>query len=390
MITVDRLLRLINKETKLVIGLMSGTSVDGIDSALVEIKGNGLNTKVKLIHFYKHPIPLKLREDILRACSIEESSVELICRLNFEIGKAFAEAVINTCNKAGIDLKEVDLIGSHGQTIYYIPQNSILQIGEPSVIAEETGIVTIADFRVRDVAAGGHEAPLVPYTEYLLYRSNNKTRVLQNIGGIGNVTVIPKGCFIEEVFAFDTGPGNMMIDAVTYSITGGKLKYDKEGRLAAKGRINDELLQELLKHPYLEKKPPKTTGREEFGTSYSSYILNKYLKKGVSDVDIITTITYFTAKTIADSYKKWILNHHSFDEVIIGGGGSYNKTLVKMIRNELKGIRVLTQEEFGFSSDAKEAVAFAVLANETIHGNPNNIPKVTGARKSVVMGKIII
>ncbi|MCD5414297.1 MAG: anhydro-N-acetylmuramic acid kinase [Clostridiales bacterium] len=373
----------------MVVGLMSGTSIDGIDCALVEIEGSGLNTKVNLLKFYNHPISLELKRDILKACSITQSSVELICRLNFKIGEEFAEAVLKICELVGINCNDVDLIGSHGQTIYHIPQNSTLQMGEASVIAEKTGIAVVADFRVRDVAAGGHGAPLVPYTEYLLYRNSYKTIALQNIGGIGNVTVIPKGCGINEVYAFDTGPGNMMIDAIVEKITNGKMRFDEEGKLASKGKINTKLLSELMLHPFIIKNPPKTTGREEFGLEYSEKILEKYLNSNVSESDIINTVTYFTATSICENYRKFILLKHDIDEVIISGGGTYNKTLIRMIKEELKGINVLTQEDIGLSSEAKEAVAFAILANEAIHGNANNLPNVTEANKSVVMGKIM-
>jgi anhydro-N-acetylmuramic acid kinase len=373
----------------MVVGLMSGTSIDGIDCALVEIKGNGLDTKVNLIEFHNHSISLELKRDILKACSINQSSVDLICRLNFKIGEEFANAVLETCKLAGVSSNDIDLIGSHGQTIYHIPKNSTLQIGEPSVIAEKTGIITVADFRVRDVAAGGHGAPLVPYTEYLLYRNSYKTIALQNIGGIGNVTIIPKKCDINEVYAFDTGPGNMMIDSIVEEITGGKMRFDNEGMLASKGNIHHELLNELMNHPFIRKKPPKTTGREEFGIEYSKKILDKYLKLNVSEMDILTTLTYFTAISISENYKNFILPKHIIDEMIISGGGSYNKTLIQMIKEELKGIKVMTQEDIGLSSDAKEAVAFAILANEAIYGNTNNLPSVTGANRPVVMGKII-
>ncbi|MTI71242.1 MAG: anhydro-N-acetylmuramic acid kinase [Firmicutes bacterium] len=386
---MKKLIQLMNKQKKLVIGLMSGTSIDGVDCALVEIEGNGLDTKVKLLEFCNYPMEDKLKGDILKACSKENSSVDLICKLNFEIGEIFSKAVYKTCKKAGVKVKDIDLIGSHGQTIYHIPKHSTLQIGEPSVIRERTGIVTVADFRVRDVAAGGHGAPLVPYTEYILYRNLNKTIALQNIGGIGNVTIIPKASKLEEVYAFDTGPGNMMMDEVVKEITQGKLKYDKDGKFALKGRVNKELLKELLAHPYIIKKPPKTTGREEFGQDFSLFLLDKYRSLGVDIYDILTTFTYFTAKSIADSYKNWVIPKHNLDEVIIGGGGSYNKTLLNMLRNELDSVKIKTQEDIGSSSDAKEAVAFAILANETIHGNTNNVSNVTKAERQVVMGKIV-
>lgn len=385
---MKRLLNLMNKNKKIVAGLMSGTSVDGIDCAIVEIEGNGLDTKVNLIKYHNHEIPDDLREEILLACSKEYSNVELICRLNFRFGEEFAKAVLETCKLSGIQVSSIDLIGSHGQTIYHIPQDSTLQIGEPSVIAERTGAVTVSDFRVRDVAVGGHGAPLVPYTEYLLYRNKEKTIALQNIGGIGNVTVIPKDSTIDEVYAFDTGPGNMIIDAIISEVTGGRLKYDYNGEIASKGVINQELINELMNHPYMLKTPPKTTGREDFGVDFSKDIYRRYKKKGLRDEDIIASVTFFTAYSIVYSYKKWIIPKHSIDEVIIGGGGSKNLYLINRIREELK-IPVKTNEDIGLSSEAKEAIAFAILANEAVHGNASNLPRVTGASKSVVLGKIV-
>lgn len=385
---MKKLISLMNKNKKIVAGLMSGTSVDGIDCAIVEIERHGVDTRVNLIKYHNHEIPKELREDILLACSPEYSNVELICRLNFQLGEELAKAVLEACKLTDLDISNIDLIGSHGQTIYHVPQNSTLQIGEPSIIAERTGVVTIADFRVRDVAAGGHGAPLVPYTEYLLYRNKKKTIALQNIGGIGNVTVIPKDSTIDEVYAFDTGPGNMIIDAIVYEITKGRLKYDYNGEIASTGSIVQELIDELMGHPYIMKKLPKTTGREEFGLEFSKKIYKRYKEKGLRDEDILASITYFTAFSIVDSYKRWIIPHHQIDEVIIGGGGSYNSLLVNIIKEELK-LPVKTNEDIGLSSDAKEAIAFAILANEAIHGNSGNLPKVTGASKSVVLGKII-
>lgn len=388
MINMEKLIKLYNKEKKLVIGLMSGTSLDGIDCALVEIEGFGENTKIRPICFENLPIPEDIRIEILECCSIDKSNVEKICKLNFGLGELFTDAVISLCDKNDIKLSDIDLIGSHGQTIYHIPQNSTLQIGEMAVIAERTNIPVVADFRVRDVAAGGHGAPLVPYTEYLLYRSKDKTRILQNIGGIGNATVLPRNASLEEVFAFDTGPGNMIIDGVVYELTKGKLKYDNGGDMASKGTVQKELLNELMDHPYMKALPPKTTGRELFGAEYIKTLLEKWSSLNLSIEDIVATVTAFTIESIAYHYENFVFNKFSVDEVIIGGGGSYNNTLINMLQDRLPMVSVKTQEELGYSSDAKEAIAFALLANETIHGRPNNVPTVTGAKHPVVMGKI--
>ncbi|MGL4336258.1 MAG: anhydro-N-acetylmuramic acid kinase, partial [Turicibacter sp.] len=271
---MQRLLNLVKKEEKLVIGLMSGTSVDGIDTALVKIKGHGLETEVELVAFENYEFPPQTRTQIFELFSEKTSNNEKICHLNFVLGELYTEAVFNICKKAKLDVSEIDLVGSHGQTIYHLPQGkttdhitvkSTLQIGEGSVIAKKTGIVTINDFRVGDMAVGGLGAPLVPYPEYLLYRSEKETIALQNIGGIGNVTILPANCSVNDVYAFDTGPGNMIIDGVVNLITEGQKTYDDGGVMGSKGCVDANFLAELLNDEYFYLPPPKTTGREYFG-----------------------------------------------------------------------------------------------------------------------------
>jgi anhydro-N-acetylmuramic acid kinase len=394
---MNRLIEIYRKKERLVIGLMSGTSVDGIDAALVKIRGKGLDTKIELLEFENFSYNNHVRKKIFELFDPSTSTIEKICHMNFLLGELFAEAVFKVIKKAHMGPNNVDLIGSHGQTIYHIPQitedlgyriKSTFQIGEPGVIAERTGIVTVGDFRVRDVAAGGDGAPLVPYTDYILYRHPANTIALQNIGGIANVTVLPTACGIEDVMAFDTGPGNMIIDEVVKRVTGGALKYDKDGHLASKGEVNSQLLDELLKDEYFIRKPPKTTGREYFGASYVDRLMERAARLKLDKYDLVATVTALTAKSIANSYRDFIMPLYNIDKVIISGGGSYNKTLVRMIKEYLPEMGVMTQEDMGFNSDAKEAVAFAILANEAINGNFNNIPKATGARRPVVMGKI--
>ncbi|MCS7365793.1 MAG: anhydro-N-acetylmuramic acid kinase, partial [archaeon GB-1867-035] len=265
---------------------------------------------------------------------------------------------------------------------------STLQIGEPSIIAEETGILTIADFRPKDMAVNGEGAPLSAYADYIIFRSSKTSRAIQNIGGIANVTYIPKNASINEVIAFDTGPGNILIDHFVKHITNGKISYDPNGEIAAKGKISTKLLEWLMQHPYLKRKPPKTTGREEFGTKFAEKILEKALELKVENEDLIATLTKYTAKTIAESYKKYLPQIPS--EMIIGGGGSYNKTLIKMIREELNEIKIRFHEEFGIPAQAKEPLLMVILANEVIHGHFNNLPSATGASRKVIMGKIIL
>ncbi|MEW9926446.1 anhydro-N-acetylmuramic acid kinase AnmK [Clostridium butyricum] len=309
--------------------------------------------------------------------------------MNFELGHAFSNAVKVLCNKINFDVENIDFIGSHGQTIFHIPNDvgelkkSTLQIGEPAIIAYEIGCTVVSNFRTMDIAAGGQGAPLVPLSEYILYKSN-KNRVLQNIGGIGNVTVIPKNSRLDDVFAFDTGPGNMIIDETVFRLTGEK--YDNNGEIAARGKIIYRLLDDLMKNKYIYQSPPKTTGRELFGAQFVHNILKKCDNEKIED--IIATVTMFTAKSIEYNYKNYIEPKYTIEEVIIGGGGSYNNTLLSMMKDIMPNYKILTQEELGFSSENKEAIAFAILANETLEGSFGNIPAATGAYEKVILGNI--
>ncbi|MDF9557781.1 anhydro-N-acetylmuramic acid kinase AnmK [Bacillus tropicus] len=373
-------------------GVMSGTSLDGIDVALVRIEGSGVDSKVKLIHFTTVPFRNDIKSEIQQALSIENSNVQLICSLNFKLGLCFANAVKEVCKEANFSLEQLDLIGSHGQTIYHQPKPegnmiaSTLQIGEPAVIAYDTNTTVISNFRTMDMAAGGQGAPLVPYSEVILYRDPSKNRLLQNIGGIGNVTVIPSQKSDQNVIAFDTGPGNMIIDEVCQRLF--QLPYDQNGEIAEQGEVVDEILTYCMNHPFLKMNPPKSTGREQFGEEFVSQLLKRYEKH--SKENIVTTVTMFTASSIVHHYKEFILPYYEIDEVILGGGGSYNNTLVEMIRYGLKDEKcpIFIQEDIGYSSEAKEAIAFAILANETHHRNPSNVPSATGAKQSVVLGNI--
>ncbi len=373
-------------------GVMSGTSLDGIDVALVRIEGSGVDSKVKLIHFTTVPFRNDIKSEIQQALSIENSNVQLICSLNFKLGLCFANAVKEVCKEANFSLEQLDLIGSHGQTIYHQPKPegnmiaSTLQIGEPAVIAYDTNTTVISNFRTMDMAAGGQGAPLVPYSEVILYRDPSKNRLLQNIGGIGNVTVIPSQKSDQNVIAFDTGPGNMIIDEVCQRLF--QLPYDQNGEIAEQGEVVDEILTYCMNHPFLKMNPPKSTGREQFGEEFVSQLLKRYEKH--SKENILTTVMMFTASSIVHHYKEFILPYYEIDEVILGGGGSYNNTLVEMIRYGLKDEKctIFIQEDIGYSSEAKEAIAFAILANETYHRNPSNVPSATGAKKSVVLGNV--
>lgn len=312
---------------------------------------------------------------------IEASNVQLICSLNFKLGLRFANAVKKVCKQSDFPIEQLDLIGSHGQTIYHQPVQektivpSTLQIGEPAVIAYETGTTVISNFRTMDMAAGGQGAPLVPYSELILYRDQNKNRLLQKIGGIGNVTVIPSRVSKQEVIAFDTGPGNMVIDEVCQRLF--QYSFDKNGEIARQGSVINEMLYSCMSHSFFKTVPPKSTGREQFGEEFTDELLKRF--KEHRKEDSVTTVTMFTANSIVHHYQKNISPYYHIDEVILDGGGSYNKTLVEMIKESLKEApcKVLIQEEIGYSSSAKEAIAFAVLANETYHRNPSNVPSAT-------------
>ncbi|MBR1586638.1 MAG: anhydro-N-acetylmuramic acid kinase [Clostridia bacterium] len=385
---------LLQKPSRLVIGLMSGTSADGMDAALVEIAGCGLNTRVTQRGFVSLPYPEDVRGEILRLAEGKSGGSRDLCLFHFLLGQLSLEACLAVCRQAGVDPRAVDLAGSHGQTLYHIPVaesycgrsvRGTLQLGEASVIAEGLGCPVVSDFRVRDLAAGGQGAPLVPYAEYLLYRQPDKTVGLQNIGGIGNLTVLPRGGAPQDTFAFDTGPGNMVMDQVTSRITGGRLRYDENGALAARGSAHPALLAWLLQDPYLLMSPPKTTGRESYGRAFVDRLMAQAQALGVSDLDTLATATRFTAETIRVAVERFCPAKP--DYIVVGGGGSQNPTLMRDMRSILP-MPVLVNEDLGFDSEAKEAVAFAVLANECIHGICNNVPSVTGASHPVVMGKI--
>ncbi|MEI5991716.1 hypothetical protein A5881_003253 [Enterococcus termitis] len=368
------------------IGLMSGTSLDGIDAALVEIAGKNETTTVKLIDFLTVPYSKETLQRIREALSLETSNVEKVCSLNVELGELFAQTVLDVCKKSGISSEDLAFIGSHGQTLFHIPfardklYASTLQIGDPAVICERTKTTVVSNFRERDMAVGGQGAPIVPYSEYVLYQKPETTRLLQNIGGIGNVTVIPKSGEITDMIAFDTGPGNVIMNELCLYFF--NQEYDQNGVYAKQGKVSQALLEELMAHPYIQKSYPKTTGREEFGKQFTTALLEKW---SLEPNDFIATATMFTAKSIAKAVQPFIQGK---TELIIGGGGSYNQTLIAMIKAELPEVHVLIQEEIGFSSEAKEAIAMAILANQTLQHSQGNVPSATGADRAVPLGSI--
>jgi anhydro-N-acetylmuramic acid kinase len=384
-----------NRAAQLVVGLMSGTSADGIDAVVAEMTGNGRKLRARVLAHTHKPFPSDLRRHILRVCL--QGTVAEICELNFVLGEHFAGAALAAIRRAKRKPAEIAAIGSHGQTIHHLPNAktpSTLQIAEPAVIAERTGITTVADFRVRDLAAGGQGAPLVPYTDWALFTDNTRPRIIQNIGGIGNLTFLPPHAELADVMAFDTGPGNMVIDGLVAALTRGRDAFDRDGRWAAHGRVSERLLAQMMEHPFLRRRPPKTTGREEFGEPFIRKVLASTRRLRLRPVDVVATATAFTAASIAEAYRRFVFPRLRVDElgrlqIVLGGGGAKNPTLRGMLARQIGFGELLTHEDFGIANPAKEALAFAILAHETLRGRPGNVPSATGARRAAVLGKIV-
>jgi len=383
--------------TMLVLGMMSGTSADGIDVALTRISGAPPNLNAKLLGHESVKFPEALRKEILRVAEQQPITAGGLSQLNFRLGKLFGDAALAACRKFRVSPRSISLIGSHGQTIFHQgkpvkflgkPMASTLQIGEPSVIAARTGITTVGDFRPADIALGGQGAPLVPYADYLLYRRAKLGRVSLNLGGIANITVLPRAAKPQQVFAFDTGPANMLIDALVSHFTRGHLRFDKNAELAAQGRSNPALLNELLRDPYLKITPPKSTGREYYGHAYVKKILALGRRHRTKTNDLIRAATIFTALSVVDALNRFVLRKTKIDQLIVSGGGARNPLILAQLSAALPGIEVLPSSRVGIPEDAKEAFAFALLAYETFHQRPSNLPSATGARGPAILGKI--
>jgi anhydro-N-acetylmuramic acid kinase len=389
---------------------MSGTSADGINVALVRFPSErdgrarrpsprpDPHSDFKLLAHQEYPFPASIRQAILETMNAELARVADLARLNFHLGELYAEAVAKTARKHRVQL---DLVGCHGQTLYHqgVAKRFLgrklavtWQTGEGAVLAARLGVPVVSDFRPADMAAGGKGAPLVPFLDYFLYRHQRIGRIAQNIGGIANLTAIPAGASLGQVLAFDTGPGNMVIDAVMEDLYG--RRYDRDGKVAASGRVLDGVIARLLRAPFFRQKPPRTAGREEFGREYVSRF--RQLCHPAAKPDVVATATALTARSIADAVQRFVVPRFgarrkmTSRQMIVSGGGAKNPTLIAMLSNEIAplGIELHFSDEFGLPAEAKEAVAFALLAHETWHRRPSNVPSATGAKRAVILGKI--
>jgi len=380
----------------IVAGVMSGTSADGINVALVRIQGRGFRSRFELLAHYEFPYPVNVRRAVLATMNAGSASVANLSRLNFLLGELYADAVRAAQRRARLDC---ELVGCHGQTLYHQGGPALFlgrriactwQSGEAAIVAAKIGIPVVSDFRPADMAAGGKGAPLVPFLDYALYRHRRYGRIVQNLGGIANLTAIPPRAFPEDVVAFDTGPGNMVIDAVSEHLF--ERPFDRNGRIAARGEPIERVLQQLLRNPFFRQKPPKTAGREQFGREFVGELLR--LCRRADEHDIVATATALTARSIGVAVRKFVLPLIEppirFREFVVSGGGTNNLTLMRMIREELAPLkmRVRTSDDFGLPPQAKEAVAFAMLAYQTWRHLPSNIPSATGAERPAILGKV--
>lgn len=382
------------KNPRLAVGLMSGTSLDGVDAALVRIVRSEQDCSVQLKHFITNPYPEEVRPALLRVASGQPVAAGFISHLGVLLGRLYSEAVKDVCRAAGVPLDRLDLIGSHGQTIFHQSDPgdfcgrqvaSTLQIGEAAELVEQTGVTTVSDFRPADMAAGGTGAPLIPLVEFLLFRDPRRGRVLLNLGGIANLTLLPPACGIDQIRAFDSGPGNMVIDALVRHLELDSRGFDAGGSLALSGRPIPALLESLLSDPYFRRTPPKSAGREQFGEAF----VERILAAGPSGAaDLVCTAAELTARTVSDAVLGFTETTHNWDRMLVSGGGVHNAYLMQRLQELLPDLKVAPTDSLGIPADAKEAIGFAVLANETLELAAGNVPSATGARHPAILGKV--
>ncbi|MBL0332497.1 MAG: anhydro-N-acetylmuramic acid kinase [Chlorobiota bacterium] len=388
---MSKLINYRNKVTKVVVGVMSGTSLDAIDVAFVEISNYSINTKHKLIAFKSIPIESSLKDRLHAACEGNLTMRECF-ELDIDLGMIYVDSILDCAKTNNLSIDMIDAIGLHGQTVFHNPNRKpiglTIQIGSGSVVAQNLATIVVNDFRTNDVAAGGHGAPLVPYCDYLLLHDKNVNKVSLNIGGISNITWLGKNTTLDNLIAFDTGPGNMIIDSAMLEFY--NKKYDENGDVALTGQVNEEWLTEILSKKYYHLKPPKSTGREQFGEETSKALTVRGRSIGLSNQDIISTITAVTSRSIAMGINNFCRNEESVDEIIIGGGGFHNSAIIKYLKGEFVGTTFSSSDKYNLPVDAKESICFAILANETLNEIRSNVPNVTGAKNHVICGSIRI
>ena len=390
---MNKLINLLKKKKRKVMGLMSGTSADGLDACLVQIERRGSKFKIKELGFKTYPFGDDLKKRILQISDPDFQNLDEVLRMNMVLGEYFARAALSLLRELGYKPDQIDLIGSHGQTIRHLPREVVrfkkrikatFQIGEPSVIARRTGVATVGDFRTSDLASGGEGAPLAPLGHFFLFNSKINSQLVLNLGGIANFTVLPKNCELKDVWGFDIGPCNVLLDNLTRTIF--KKKFDRDGKIASRGKVDVSLLKRLKGHRYFRLSPPKSTGREDFGERFIKMIL----KSKISPEDKMATSSELIVWSIWDAYSRFVRTHHKTDRLIVCGGGAHNKYLLEKISEQLSPVEVMTSDKLGYNPDAVESLIFALLANQTIDELPGGLKKVTGAHKDTILGKICL
>ena len=376
-----------------IVGLMTGTSADAVDAALVRFDGDGVSSTHAVVAYRESALDPALRREVLEIAGAKSLEPERLMRLDAALGECYAAAVLELLGRAGIPAGQVDAVASHGQTVRHVPRGPAgeaftLQIGSAAVLAERTGITVVSNFRARDTAAGGEGAPLVPLADWWLFRSDETSRALLNLGGMANVTHLPRAAGLDRVLAFDTGPGNALMDALAAELSGGRLQRDEGGRMALTGAPVQPLLEARLADPFFAQAPPRSTGRERFGATYAHALLAEARAAGRSDAEIMATAAELTAASAADAIRRFLAPRGGVDVVVASGGGVRNAALMQSLERRLAPIRLTTSEALGVDPAGKEALAFAFLGHMTLSGLPGNVPSATGADRPVVLGQI--